>query len=121
VVCTPQNVAIADARKGIALFQLDQINVPVLGLVENMAWFSPAELPENKYYIFGKDGVKHLAEEKHLQLLAQIQLVQSIQEASDAGRPAIMQETTPQAIAFMEMSQNVAQQIAIKNAELVGA
>jgi ATP-binding protein involved in chromosome partitioning len=122
VVCTPQNVAIADARKGISLFQLDQINVPVLGLVENMAWFTPAELPENKYYIFGKDGIKNLAEEKKLPLLAQIPLVQSIQEASDAGRPAILQESTPQAIAFMELAQNVAQQLAIKNAEtLVGA
>ena len=121
VVCTPQNVAIADARKGIALFQLDQINVPVLGLVENMAWFTPAELPENKYYIFGKDGVKNLAEEKKLPLLAQIPLIQSIQESCDAGRPAILQETTPQAIAFMEMTQNVAQQIAIHNAEVIEA
>lgn len=116
VVCTPQNVAIADARKGISLFQLDQIKIPILGLIENMAWFTPAELPENKYYIFGKDGIKNLAEEKNLPLLAQIPLIQSIQEASDAGRPAIMQETTPQALALMEMTKNVAQQIAIKNA-----
>jgi ATP-binding protein involved in chromosome partitioning len=116
VVCTPQNVAIADARKGIALFQLDQVKVPLLGLVENMAWFTPAELPENKYYIFGKDGVKNLAEELNVPLIAQIPLVQSIQEASDAGRPAVLQETTPQALALMEMAQNVAQQIAIQNA-----
>lgn len=120
VVCTPQNVALADARKGIALFDLDQVKVPILGLIENMAWFTPAELPENKYYIFGKDGVKNLAEELNLPLIAQIPLVQSIQEASDAGRPAVLQETTAQAIALMEMAQNVAQQIAIKNAsELV--
>ncbi len=115
VVCTPQDVAIADARKGIALFQLPQVNVPVLGLIENMSWFTPAELPENKYYIFGKDGVKHLAEELQLPLLAQIPLVQSVRESSDAGRPTVMQDQTPQAIAFMEMCQTVAQQVSIKN------
>jgi ATP-binding protein involved in chromosome partitioning len=118
VVCTPQDVAIADARKGIALFTLPQVNVPVLGLVENMAWFTPAELPENKYYIFGKDGVKHLAEEMQLPLLAQIPLVQSVREASDAGRPAVLQQHTPQALTLMEMVQNAAQQIAIHNAAL---
>jgi len=118
VVCTPQEVAIADARKGIALFTLPQVNVPVLGLVENMAWFTPAELPENKYYIFGKDGVKHLAEEMQLPLLAQIPLVQSVREASDAGRPAVLQQHTPQALTLMEMVQNAAQQVAIHNAVL---
>jgi ATP-binding protein involved in chromosome partitioning len=121
VVCTPQDVAISDARKGIALFQLPQVNVTVLGLIENMAWFTPAELPENKYYIFGKDGVKHLAEELHLPLITQLPLVQSIREASDAGRPAVLQETTPQSLAFKEMAQNVAQQISIKNVNLVEA
>lgn len=119
VVCTPQPVAIADARKGIALFNLPQLNVPVLGLVENMAWFTPEELPENKYYIFGKDGVANLAEEMQLPLLGQIPLVQSIREAGDAGRPAILQETTPQALAFREMAQNIAQQIAIVNANKI--
>lgn len=118
VVCTPQDVAIADARKGIALFQLPQVNVPVLGLIENMAWFTPQELPENKYYIFGKDGVKHLAEELQLPLLAQLPLVQSVREAADAGRPAVLQENTPQALAFIEMAQNVAQQVAIQNAQV---
>jgi len=116
VVCTPQPVAVADARKGIALFNLPALNVPVLGLVENMAWFTPEELPENKYYIFGKDGVKHLAEEMNLPLLGQIPIVQSIREAGDAGLPAILQETTPQALAFREMAQNIAQQVAILNA-----
>jgi ATP-binding protein involved in chromosome partitioning len=116
IVCTPQQVALADARKGIALFQIPQINVPILGLIENMAWFTAAELPENKYYIFGKDGVKNLAEEMKLPLLAQIPLVQSIQEASDAGRPAVMQESTPQALVLMDMAQSVAQQVAIRNA-----
>ncbi len=119
IVCTPQDVAISDARKGIALFQLPAINVPILGLVENMAWFTPAELPNNKYYIFGKDGVKNLAEELQVPLLAQLPLVQSIREAADIGRPAVLQENTEQALNFLELAQNVAQQIAIKNAEVV--
>lgn len=119
VVCTPQDVAIADARKGIALFQLEQVKVPILGLIENMAWFTPEELPNNKYYIFGKDGVKHLAEELNVPLIAQLPLVQSIREAADAGRPAVLQENTLQAQAFIETAQNVAQQIAIKNAEVL--
>lgn len=121
IVCTPQDVAISDARKGIALFQLPQTNVPILGLIENMAWFTPEELPNNKYYIFGKDGVKNLAEELNLPLLAQLPLVQSVREASDAGRPAVMQDNTAQAIAFLELAQNVAQQVAIKNATMVEA
>jgi ATP-binding protein involved in chromosome partitioning len=119
IVSTPQAVALADARKGIALFKLPALNVPVLGIVENMAYFTPAELPENKYYIFGKDGAKNLAEEMNLPLLGQIPLVQSIREAGDAGRPAVLQETTPQALAFREMAQNIAQQIAILNANKV--
>lgn len=119
VVCTPQPVAISDARKGIALFQLPAINVPVLGLVENMAWFTPEELPNNKYYIFGKDGVKQLSEEMNIPLLAQIPLVQSIREGADAGKPSVMEKDTPQALSFLELAQNVAQQVAIKNAELV--
>jgi ATP-binding protein involved in chromosome partitioning len=121
IVCTPQDVAIADARKGIALFQLPQVNVPILGLVENMAWFTPAELPENKYYIFGKDGVKNLADELKVPFLAQLPLVQSVREASDVGRPAVLQEDTPQALAFMEMCQNVAQQVSIVNGGMVDA
>ncbi|MFO0358394.1 MAG: Mrp/NBP35 family ATP-binding protein [Sphingobacteriaceae bacterium] len=119
VVCTPQPVAISDARKGIALFQLPAINVPVLGLVENMAWFTPEELPNNKYFIFGKDGVKHLSEEMNIPLLAQIPLVQSIREGADEGKPSVMEKDTPQALSFIELAQNVAQQVAIKNAELV--
>ncbi len=119
VVCTPQPVAISDARKGIALFQIPQLNVPILGLVENMAWFTPEELPNNKYYIFGKDGVKQLAEELNVPLLAQIPLVQSIREGADAGKPAVLEKDTPQALSFIEMAQNVAQQVAIRNADLV--
>ncbi|MBA3665381.1 MAG: Mrp/NBP35 family ATP-binding protein [Bacteroidetes bacterium] len=121
IVCTPQAVALSDARKGIALFQLPQTNIPILGLVENMAWFTPEELPNSKYYIFGKEGVKELAEELQVPLLAQIPLVQSVREASDIGRPAVMQDNTAQALIFMELAQNVAQQVAIRNAGLVEA
>ncbi len=115
IVSTPQEVAIADARKGVALFQLPSINIPILGIVENMAWFTPAELPENKYYLFGKDGATHLANELKVPLLAQIPLVQSICESGDIGRPAILQETTPQALAYKTLCQNVAQQVSILN------
>jgi ATP-binding protein involved in chromosome partitioning len=117
VVCTPQTVALADARKGIALFNLPTINVPILGLVENMAWFTPAELPNNKYYIFGKDGVKNLAEELNVPLLAQIPLVQSIREGSDSGKPSVLDVDSATAKIMIEMAQNAAQQIAIKNAQ----
>lgn len=95
--------------------------MPILGLIENMSWFTPEELPDNKYYIFGKDGVKNLAEELNLPLLAQLPLVQSVREAADAGRPAVLQGDTPLAISYMEMAQNVAQQVAIRNASLVEA
>ena len=107
IVSTPQDVALADARKGIGMFKLDSINVKVLGLVENMSWFTPAELPENKYYIFGKDGAKQLAEELNVSLLGQIPLVQSIREAGDVGRPAVLQTDTPQSIAINEMIDNL--------------
>jgi ATP-binding protein involved in chromosome partitioning len=118
VVSTPQEIALADARKGVAMFQLPSINVPVLGLVENMAWFTPAELPENKYYIFGKDGTKGLAEQMNVPLLGQIPLVQSIREAGDVGRPAILQGDTPVALAFKELTNNVVQQVEHRNTAL---
>jgi ATP-binding protein involved in chromosome partitioning len=118
IVSTPQDVALADAQKGVAMFRLPQINVPVLGIVENMAWFTPAELPNNKYYIFGKDGARNLAAKLNVPLLGQIPLVQSIREAGDAGRPAALQDNTPQSEAFLEMAKNVAQQIAIRNANM---
>jgi ATP-binding protein involved in chromosome partitioning len=117
IVSTPQNVALADAKKGVGMFKLPSINVPVLGIVENMAYFTPPELPNNKYYIFGKDGAKNLALELGVPLLGEIPLVQSVCEAGDAGRPAVLQENTPQAIAFMEMAKNVAQQVSIVNAQ----
>ncbi len=116
VVSTPQKVALADAHKGINMFQLPAINVPVLGLVENMSYFTPTELPENKYYIFGKDGCKNLAAELNIPFLGQIPLVQSIREGGDVGRPIVLDETTPTAIAFMEVARNVAQQVSIRNA-----
>ncbi len=119
IVSTPQNVALADAQKGVAMFQMASINVPVLGIVENMAYFTPAELPNNKYYIFGKDGAKTLAEKLNVPLLGEIPLVQSICEAGDAGRPAVLQENTPQAIAFMEMASKIAQQVSIVNSKRV--
>ncbi len=115
IVSTPQQVALADAQKGVGMFRLPSINVPVLGIVENMAYFTPAELPANKYFIFGKDGARNLAEKLDVPLLGQIPLVQSICEAGDAGRPAVMQESTPQAMAFLALAKQVAQQIAIQN------
>lgn len=117
IVSTPQNVALLDARKAVAMFRIPQVNVPVLGLVENMAYFTPQELPDNKYFIFGKEGAKNLAEQLDIPLLGQIPIVQSICEAGDAGRPAVLQENTPQAAAFFELARNVAQQVAIKNAK----
>jgi len=113
IVCTPQPVAIADARKGISLFKLSQLNVPVLGLIENMSWFTPQELPQNKYYIFGKDGVRHLSEELNIPLLAQLPLIQSIREAADAGRPAILHDKSIYQEQYIALAQNVAQRISL--------
>ncbi len=106
IVSTPQEVALADARKGVNMFQMDSINVPVIGIIENMAWFTPAELPENKYYIFGRDGAKNLAEGMNVPFLGHIPLVQSVREAGDMGRPAVFQENTPIASAFEELVRN---------------
>lgn len=104
VVSTPQQVALADAKKGVAMYQQKDINVPVLGLVENMAWFTPEELPDNKYYIFGKDGCKNLAEELKVPLLGQIPLVQGIMEAGDKGHPIALDEEHPMGKAFHELA-----------------
>ncbi len=116
VVSTPQHVALADAQKGINMFQLPAVNVPVLGLVENMAYFTPAELPENKYYIFGKDGCKKLADEMSVPFLGQIPLVQSIREGGDSGHPAVLDDNTPVSNAFTEIADQVARQVSIRNA-----
>lgn len=113
VVSTPQEIALVDVRKALGMFSLPEINVPVLGLVENMAYFTPPELPDNKYYIFGEGGAKELAERMNINYLAEIPIIQSIREAGDAGRPAVLQETTPQAIAFMELAKNVAKKVGL--------
>ena len=118
VVSTPQEVALADARRGVHMFQLPSINVPVLGLVENMAWFTPEELPDNKYYIFGREGVTKLAEHMGVPLLAQIPLVQSIREAGDVGRPAILQPDTPVSRALRDLIANFETQVAERNKDL---
>lgn len=118
VVSTPQNVALADAKKGVAMFQQDSINVPVLGIVENMAYFTPAELPENKYYIFGKQGAKHLADDLKVPFLGEVPLVQSIREAGDLGRPAAMQTATPIEEAFEAITREVVQQVVRRNEAL---
>lgn len=115
VVSTPQEVALADARKGVAMFQQDAINVPVLGIVENMAYFTPEELPNNKYYIFGKEGAKHLAEDLDVPFLGEIPLVQSIREAGDIGRPAALQTATPIEEAFEELTKNVVREVVRRN------
>lgn len=108
VVSTPQQVALADARKGLQMFENDKINVPILGLVENMAWFTPAELPENRYYIFGKDGCRRLADEKGVELLVQIPLVQSICDSGDGGQPAALNGDTATGLAFRALAERVA-------------
>ena len=118
IVSTPQNVALADAKKGVAMFQQESINVPVLGIIENMAYFTPEELPDNKYYIFGKEGAKHLAEDLKVRLLGEVPLVQSIREAGDVGRPAAMQEGTPIALSFEELTRNVVEETVRRNKDL---
>lgn len=110
VVTTPQPVALVDARKGVEMFQNEKINVPILGLIENMAWFTPAELPQNRYYIFGKDGGKALADELNIPLLAQIPLVQSIREGGDTGEPIALQTGHPAAAAFDEIATKISNQ-----------
>jgi ATP-binding protein involved in chromosome partitioning len=118
VVSTPQHVALADARKGVAMFQQESIDVPVLGIIENMAYFTPEELPENKYYIFGKEGAKNLAEDLDVPFLGEIPLVQSIREAGDIGRPAALQTATALEQAFEKLTQNVVQEVVKRNENL---
>ena len=115
VISTPQEVALADARKGISMFMGDKVNVPVLGLVENMAWFTPAELPENKYYIFGKEGCKRLSEELKVPLLGQIPIVQSICEGGDAGKPVALNAETITGTAFRLLADRVVEEVDKRN------
>jgi ATP-binding protein involved in chromosome partitioning len=115
IVTTPQQVALADTRKGLAMFKMPGINIPVLGVIENMSYFTPAELPDNKYYIFGKDGGKQLAEQYKAPFLGEIPLVQSITAAGDSGQPISMDKESPLAAAFAEIAGRMAQQISINN------
>ncbi len=118
VVSTPQVVALADARKGVSMFLSEAINVPVLGIIENMAYFTPEELPSNKYYIFGKEGAKNLAEELQVPFLGEVPIVQSIREAGDYGRPAAMQEGSIIETVFEEITRNVVQEVVNRNENL---
>jgi len=118
IVTTPQEVALADARKAVSMFRLDNIHVPIVGVVENMSYFTPAELPQNKYYLFGKDGGKRLAEEYEIPFLGQLPIVQSIREGGDEGKPAsIYDQNSIVTEAFDSLAQQVAQQVAIRNAK----
>ena len=118
VVSTPQTVALADARKGVAMFKQENIDVPVLGIIENMSYFTPAELPDNKYYIFGNGGGKNLAEDLEIPFLGEIPLVQSIREAGDAGRPAALQQNSPVTTAYEEITKKVVQETVSRNESL---
>ena len=117
VVSTPQAVALADARKGINMFTNGKVNVPILGLVENMAWFTPAELPENRYYIFGREGCKRLAEEMNVPLLGQVPIVQSICESGDAGTPVALEEDSLTGRAFLQLAAALVRQVDKRNVE----
>jgi len=110
VVSTPQNIALADAKKAVSMFQMDAINVPVLGIVENMSYFTPDDLPDRKYYIFGREGAKNLAADLKVPFLGGLPLIQSIRESGDAGRPAVMQESTPSEQAFRQIIRNFVQE-----------
>lgn len=118
IVSTPQEVALADARKGIDMYQNDKVNVPILGLVENMAWFTPAQHPDERYYLFGKEGVKQLAENMGVPLLAQIPLIQDVCESGDAGVPAVLNPASPAGMAFMSLAAKVVTQVDRRNMEL---
>ncbi|WP_299671567.1 Mrp/NBP35 family ATP-binding protein [uncultured Polaribacter sp.] len=118
VVSTPQNIALADAKKGVAMFQQESINVPVLGIIENMAYFTPQELPNNKYYIFGQDGAKNLAEDIKTKFLGEIPLVQSIRESGDVGHPVALQEGTVLEKSFNEITKEMVAQLLKRNKNL---
>jgi ATP-binding protein involved in chromosome partitioning len=118
VVSTPQTVALADAKKGVAMFQQESIDVPVLGIIENMSYFTPAELPDNKYYIFGKQGAKHLAEDSKISFLGELPLIQSIREAGDAGHPVALQDGTAIEEIFIDITKNVVRETVKRNKKL---
>ena len=118
IVSTPQEVALADARKAVNMFAQESIKVPIIGLIENMSYFTPAELPDNKYFIFGKEGGQRLAEEANIPFLGQIPLVQSICESGDNGKPVALDNTSVVGLAFKKLAENIAQQIAIRNSTM---
>lgn len=118
IVSTPQNIALADAKKGVAMFQQENINVPVLGIVENMSYFTPAELPDNKYYIFGKDGAKNLSADIDATFLGEVPLVQSIREAGDVGHPVALQNDTALEESFINITKNMITQLVKRNKDL---
>jgi ATP-binding protein involved in chromosome partitioning len=118
IVSTPQAIALADAKKGVAMFQQESINVPVLGIVENMAYFTPEELPDNKYYIFGQDGAKNLAKNIQTQFLGEVPLVQSIREAGDVGHPVALQNNTPLEATFAQITKEMVAQVLKRNTNL---
>lgn len=118
VVSTPQAVALADAKKGVSMFMSESINVPVLGIIENMAYFTPEELPQNKYYIFGQEGAKNLAADLKVPFLGEVPIVQSIREAGDYGRPASLQENSPVADAFIALARNIVEEVVERNESL---
>lgn len=118
IVSTPQHIALSDVKKGVAMFQMPEINVPILGLIENMAYFTPKELPDNKYYIFGKKGAKKLAESMELPFLGEIPIVQSIREASDYGRPAVLQEDELVSGIYMSLAKNMISSLVKRNENL---
>lgn len=118
IVSTPQHVALADAKKGVAMFQQESINVPVLGIIENMAYFTPDELPDNKYYIFGKEGAKNLSDDLKVPFLGELPLIQSIREAGDVGRPAALQVNTISQNAFVDITKNVVREVVGRNENL---
>ena len=118
VVSTPQNIALADARKGISMFRKENINVPLLGIIENMSFFVPQELPNNKYYIFGRQGAKNLSEDKNVPFLGELPLVQSIRESSDVGRPAALQENTVVKNHLVKITQKLVEELIKRNTVL---
>ncbi len=118
IVSTPQDIALSDARKGVAMFRINNINVPVLGMVENMSYFTPAELPDNKYYIFGKDGVKNLCNELDVPFLGELPLIQSIRESGDIGRPAALKKSSLEGKAIEEISRNMVEELVKRNKDL---
>lgn len=118
IVSTPQHVALADVKRGIAMFQMESINIPVLGLIENMAYFTPEELPDNKYYIFGKEGAKNLAQDLHIPILGEVPIIQSIREAGDVGRPVALQENTKISNIYIETTKKLIESLVERNKNL---